>query len=93
MNEVKEPIEEVKTHCIHKDCIYRGQIDAGWTPVCLYAMYEGKARGCKISECDKYTPGKKIKAKLRDDIVIYWETELYGDTDADIMGRRPRGNE
>lgn len=83
-----ETVELCSTHCRHKDCIYRGQIDAGHTPVCLYAMYEGKARGCRISECDKYKAGKKIKARLREDIIIYWETELYGeDTDGDLLGR------
>lgn len=77
---------ELMTECKHKDCIYRGFISAGHTPVCLYAMYEGKARGTKISECDKYTAGKKIKARMREDIVIYWETEFYGDTDDNILG-------
>lgn len=85
---MNEEVEECRTHCKHKDCIYRGQIDAGHTPVCLYAMYEGRARGCKISECDKYKAGKKIKARLREDIIIYWETELYEDTDGDLLGSR-----
>lgn len=84
---MREEVEECRTHCRHIDCVYRGQIDAGHTPVCLYAMYEGRARGCKISECDKYKAGKKIRPRLRrEDIVIFWEREIYGDTDGDVLG-------
>lgn len=36
--------------CKHRDCIYR-------TSTCDYCMVTGHRRGCKISECDKYTPG------------------------------------
>ena len=86
----KEAIETVKEHCRHKDCIYRGQIDAGWTPICTYAMVEGRARGCKISECDKYKSGKKIRAKMKEPFILYWEKEFYdGTTDyPDGSGRR-----
>ena len=83
--------EEVETmeHCKHDDCVYRGYIYLdGQEPVCQYALVECKARGCKISECDKYRAGKKIRARLRkEDIVIYWEREFYEDTDGDLLGR------
>ena len=36
--------------CKHKDCIYN-------TGTCDYSLVTGHRRGCKISECDKYTPG------------------------------------
>ena len=78
----EEVIETVEEHCKHEDCIYRGKVFA-FTPCCLYAMFEERTRGCKISECDKYTAGEKIKPRLRHDLVIWWETELYGE-DADI---------
>ena len=78
----KEELELVSTHCKHKDCVYRSHILLGSRiPVCMYAVLEGKARGCSISECDKYISGKKTKAKMREDTIIYWETELYGRTD------------
>ena len=85
---MSEELETVLEHCTHPDCIYRGAIDAGYTPVCLYAMHTGEARRCPISECDKYKPGKKIKARIRrEDIVIFWETEDYEDADDNILGR------
>ena len=81
-----EKQETVAENCPHKDCIYRSSICFGnRIPVCLYAVFEYKARGCKISECDKYQSGKKIKAKMREDTVIFWETELYGSQDDNPM--------
>lgn len=73
---MSEELETVLEHCTHPDCIYRGAIDAGYTPVCLYCLYEYKARGCKISECDKYRSGKKVRAKMKEPFVLYWEVEL-----------------
>lgn len=49
-------METVKEHCKHKDCKWRGRFD--FQPACLYMMITGKRRGCRISECDKYEPGK-----------------------------------
>lgn len=81
-NKEDEEIQLVSTHCKHEDCIYRSYITYnGRVPVCLYAVFECQPRGCKISECNRYIPGKKLKAKMREDIVIYWETEVYGNTD------------
>ena len=74
---MKEVIETAKEHCIHPDCIYRQYIEGGHLPICGYAAVEGKSRGCKISECDKYTPGDKVKARMRQDVVIFWEFDLY----------------
>lgn len=79
---MQEEHELVLTHCKHPDCVYRSTVNLnGKIPVCVYAMIENEVRGCKISECDKYKRGKKTKAKMREDVVIYWETELYGNTD------------
>ena len=79
---------ELMDKCLHDDCVYRGYIYLdGQEPVCQYALVECKARGCKISECDKYRAGKKIRARLRrEDIVIYWERELYGDETNSVLG-------
>lgn len=79
---MQEEHELVSTHCKHPDCVYRGTIQVdGATPICMYAIIENKVRRCKISECDKYKPGKKTKPRMREDVVIFWETELYGITD------------
>lgn len=50
-------IETVKEHCKHIDCSYRKYIGK-WTPYCDYIGATGVSRGCKISECDKYTTEK-----------------------------------
>ena len=73
-----EKIETVEKDCKHEDCIYRAFIEGCKIPCCMYAAIEGKLRQCKISECDKYAPGKKKKARLDSNIVIFWEYELYG---------------
>ena len=49
-----DSIEYVSTHCKHKDCSYRKLLGT-WIPYCDYIGATGKSRGCKISECDKYT--------------------------------------
>lgn len=69
--------EFVKQQCQHKDCIYRQYIEGGHVPICGYASVQGKSRGCSISECDKYTPGRKVKPKMRQDAVIVWEYDIY----------------
>lgn len=50
-------IETVKEHCAHPDCMYRVKIGKG-DPICSYAEREHRLRGCDISKCDKYKPGK-----------------------------------
>ncbi len=50
-------IETVKEHCKHPDCKYRGK--ATLVESCDYILITHKPRGCSISECDKYTTGKK----------------------------------
>ena len=60
-------IETVDEHCKHKDCKYRGTImGLGFgTQWCMYFYITNKLRGCAISECDKYTTGKrKIKSTM-----------------------------
>lgn len=82
MGKSKEEIELASEWC-PRDCIYLTYID-GWCPACYYAATEHQVRGCKISECDKYTPGEKIRARMKRDYVIWWELELYGE-DADPL--------
>lgn len=58
-------IETVKADCRHDDCVYRARFDG--QPMCAYIFREGHARGCSISECDKYRTGHKkcvIKSEL-----------------------------
>ena len=79
---MKEQVELCEEFC-PSDCVYRILLQ-GYIPACYYAATEHEVRGCKISECDKYTPGEKVKARMRRDYVIWWECELYGD-DADFI--------
>lgn len=81
-----EEVELCSTHCKHPECIYRSQIEGGNTPICFYAVLAGEPRRCKISECDKYKDGRKIRPKMRERYIIWWETELY-DEDADFIWR------
>lgn len=75
-------METVKTHCKHIDCKYRGRFDS--QPACVYMAVTGRPRGCSISECDKYSPGKlRTVSKLGG--FIYEdeegeEEEYYGST-------------
>lgn len=80
----KEVIETVLEHCKHPECIYRSFIDGGNTPICFYAVLAGEPRRCKISECDKYKDGRRIRPRMKDRYIIWWETELY-DEDADFV--------
>lgn len=82
---MQEKEETVRNHCIHKDCVYRSYIDGGATPICYYAVLEGRSRGCKISECDKYKGGKPIKAKMGVEYILFWEYEL---NDVDAIWKR-----
>ena len=50
-------METVKNDCKHPDCSYRKILDT-WIPYCDYIGATGHSRGCKISECDKYTTEK-----------------------------------
>lgn len=79
----KEELETVAENCTHTECIYRSRITGG-TPVCLYAMLAGEPRRCKISECDKYKDGRKVRPRMKVDYTIWWECE-YDDEDADIV--------
>lgn len=82
----KEELETVAQHCKHIECIYRSQIDGGQTPICFYAAMAGEPRRCKISECDKYKDGRKVRPRMKERYIIWWETELY-DEDADFVWR------
>ena len=82
---VNEEIEEtVANSCRHPECIYRSQIDGGNTPICFYAVLAGEPRRCKISECDKYKDGRKVRPRMKVDYTIWWECE-YDDEDADFV--------
>lgn len=61
-------------------CIYGSTVYAR-TTACLYSIIEGKARGCKISECDKFKRGEKIKPRITREYVLWWECEVYDDND------------
>lgn len=82
----KETVELCSTHCKHVGCIYRSQIDGGRIPICFYAAMAGEPRRCKISECDKYKDGRKVRPRMRIDYTIEWECDLY-DEDADFVWR------
>lgn len=86
MQEKEETVELCSTHCRHPECIYRSQIDGGNTPICFYAVLAGEPRRCKISECDKYKDGRKVRPRMERDYIIWWEMELY-DEDADFVWR------
>lgn len=74
-----EDVETVNECCKHKDCIYRKPIGANYNEqCCYYAVMEQQVRGCKISECDKYKPGKPKQARMNENIYIEWEYDLYG---------------
>lgn len=86
MQENIETVELCSTHCRHPECIYRSQIEGGNTPICFYAALAGEPRRCKISECDKYKDGRKIRARMKEQYILWWEIELY-DEDADFIWR------
>ena len=79
-----EVVELCSTHCRHPECIYWSQIDGGRIPICFYAAMAGEPRRCKISECDKYKDGRKVRPRMKEDYILWWEYELY-DKDADII--------
>lgn len=84
-DKVIEEVELVSTHCRHPECIYRSQIDGGRIPICFYAAMAGEPRRCKISECDKYKDGRKVRPRMERDFAIWWECEFYDDEDADSI--------
>lgn len=55
---IAEEIEEVNTHCKHRDCVYRMHFH-GNTEFCAYLLVTNEVRGCPISQCDKYRLGDK----------------------------------
>lgn len=60
-------METVRDDCKHEDCKWRGWFDH--QPACLYMMITGRPRDCKISECEKYKPGK---VGVRSNIGGFW---------------------
>ena len=61
--------ETVSEHCKHQDCRYRGRLSF-IDEACFFMYYTGVPRGCPISKCDRYRPGK-VKKTLTLDGVIY----------------------
>ncbi len=49
-------VETVREHCLHTDCKYRTRFDS--QPSCGFMIITGRPRGCSISECNRYEPGK-----------------------------------
>lgn len=79
---MSKEVELVADYC-PSDCVYRVVI--GWcTPACYYSAIECEVRGCKVSECDKYRPGKPLKATMDREYVIYWEYDYYGKDDNSV---------
>ena len=52
-----EKEETVAKDCKHPDCSYRRRLN-DYIECCDYIGSTGHSRGCKISECDKYDPGR-----------------------------------
>lgn len=52
-------IETVEKHCLHDDCVYRSTLLSYQIDYCDYITLEGKPRGCPISQCCRYKPGKR----------------------------------
>ena len=50
-------IETVSEHCKYRDCKYRGRLSFV-DEACFFMYYTGEPRGCAISECTRYKPGK-----------------------------------
>ena len=63
--------EETIKDCPHKDCMYRGDNGHRWE-FCKYCLVTGHPRGCGISDCDKYKPGR-TRAKVQDFQLVYGE--------------------
>lgn len=77
-------MEELVEKLCPKDCVYRAYIDGGATPICFYAVIMRECRGCKISECDKYKPGRPLYPRMKEEYILCWEREIYGE-DADLI--------
>lgn len=77
---MKMKFELVSKHCKHRDCVYRRVLSDG-THCCMYAAIEHQARGCRISGCDKYKRGTKIRPRMKVTTEIEWEYD-YGYVDA-----------
>lgn len=67
-------IETVNKHCKHKDCRYRGRFSFV-DEACFYMYYTGVPRGCPISECNRYKPGK-IKWTLHLEGIRYIDDDV-----------------
>lgn len=71
-----QEIETVQEYCQHEDCIYRRCFERS-TPYCDYIGVEKRPRGCDISQCDKYKPGKKIQPRMHKNYELDWEWEMF----------------
>lgn len=78
-----EDIELCADYC-PEDCMYRSYIDGGNAPICFYAAMEHQLRGCKISECNRYKPGRPIRPRIREEYFLMWEYLIY-EHDADSV--------
>lgn len=83
-----EEVETVEEFC-PQDCGYRCYLEPH-VHYCGYALIENKPRGCKISECDKYTTRKKKVTMTYDGLWFKWELEEY---EYPIIRQAPRGDE
>lgn len=69
-----QEVETVDAHCKHPDCGYRCHLE-GQSYYCGYCLIEKHSRGCKISECDKYTSNRKKVTMTEDGLWFVWEME------------------
>lgn len=77
-----QEVETVEQCCEHEDCIYRRYLGTH-IPYCDYIGVEKKPRGCEISRCDKYKPGRKTQPRMQWSYKLDWEWESF--IHADIL--------
>jgi len=66
--------ETVSEDCKHEDCVYRVALSGSHVEICDYIGMTGHPRGCNISECDKYRPGR-VKVQIGSDMKMYRRVE------------------
>ena len=72
-------METVAKDCLHEDCAYRAGKSTGDT--CDYILITGKPRGCLISQCDKYRPGRKKRSEPFDGYRFGYTVEIIEDNE------------
>lgn len=78
MEEEKEGLELVSTHCKHPDCAYRMLLN-GVTEFCGFCLIEGEPRRSPISECTRYSTGERKVTVNHDTLMFNWWVDDYED--------------